>query len=245
MAPDVTLVTPTADQPTGMALCERYMAAQTAWDRVAEWIVVDDGEAPARPTMGQSHVRRRRAPGCSPAQSLGRNLLAVIPRLTTEFIIIIEHDDCYHPFHLERLLAEMEAPAVWAAGDDLQRYYHVGLRRWRTFDNWGAALCQTGLRRAAVERLRRAAEECVRQDWRGIDARFWSSLPAEHRATYRAEQVVGIKGLPGAPGIGIGHRPEESGYEWAEDPQGEKLREWCGAAAKHYLRYGNDREAAA
>lgn len=244
MRPDLTLLTPTADQPTGIALCERYMRSQTAWDRVAEWIVVDDGREPAALTLGQSHIRRTREPGCSPAQSLGRNLLQAIPRLRTEFVAVIEHDDLYHPFHLEILLGHLEHPSVFIAGDDLQRYYHVGRRQWREFDNWGGALCQTGFRRSAAGDLRRAAEECVRQDWRGIDAKFWSFVPKAARKTYRAEQVVGIKGLPGAPGIGIGHRPEESGYEWNGDPDGAKLREWAGEAARQYEGFYTDREAA-
>lgn len=244
MKADVTLLTPTADQPTGFALCELYMAAQTTWDRVAQWIVADDGLEPARPTLGQRHLRRRRERDCTGAQSLCRNLLRALPEVRTEYVVIVEHDDLIHPRHLETLLGHLRDSGSWIAGDDLQRYYHVGLRQWRTFDNWGASLAQTGFRREVLPALQRALEECLVAGWRGVDAKFWSFVPQQHWRTYRAEQVVGIKGLPGAPGIGIGHRPAESGYEWHQDPRGLKLREWCGEAAENYFGFYSDRQAA-
>lgn len=45
----VTVITPTADQPTGIALLERYMARQTV--KPDAWIVADDGNTPASLTM--------------------------------------------------------------------------------------------------------------------------------------------------------------------------------------------------
>lgn len=240
--PDLTLITPTADQPTGMSLCERYMAAQTAAERVVQWVVVDDGDEPARLTAGQVHVRRRREPGCTLVESFCRNLLAALPHVRTEFVAVIEHDDLYHARHLEVLLRYLERPNVMVAGDDLQRYYHVGLRLWKTFDNWGAAMCQTGFRRGVIGEFRAAAEDSLRSGWRGVDAQFWSRVPKSQWAVYRAEQVVGIKGLPGRPGIGIGHRPTESGCAWAEDPDGVVLRGWCGEHTETYIQYGTNQE---
>src|SRR3990167_6985387 len=94
----LTLITPTADQPIGIVLCERYMRAQTWQD--FRWIVVDDGEVPATLTMGQEHIRRPREPDCRDVESFCRNLLTAIPLVRTPYVAIIEHDDWYHPDHL-------------------------------------------------------------------------------------------------------------------------------------------------
>lgn len=235
---DLTLITPTADQPIGMALCERYMVAQTAWSRVARWVVVDDGEEKASLSLGQEHVRREREPGCSGVQSFCSNLLAAVPFVETEYVAIIEHDDCYHERHLEFLLDWLSRPEVLLAGDDEQRYYHVGLRQWRVFDNWrGASLYTTGFRQQVLPLYERAAAQCLKHNAKGVDAFLWDEMEERHKRTYRVSQAVGIKGLPGRAGIGIGHRPQESGVEWNEDPDGEVLRAWCGAYAKEYKEH--------
>jgi hypothetical protein len=149
----------------------------------------------------------------------------------------MEHDDCYHPGYLSELLSHLERPGVLAAGGSLNRYYHVGLRLYRTFDNPGAALCQTGMCAPAAALLAAAAVECLAADSRGVDAAFWRRIVNGSRSTYVSDQVVGIKGLPGAPGIGIGHRPAESGSPWQEDASGAVLREWCGPYAEHYEEF--------
>jgi hypothetical protein len=233
---DVTILTPTADQPTGLRLLESYIGAQTALDRVARWTVVDSGEI----ASASYHVRREHHPEDSPAQDLCRNLLAGIEAWTlrpTRYLVIAEHDDCLHPGHLAELLSHLERPGVLAAGGSLNRYYHVGLRLYRTFDNPGAALCQTGLCADAVPLLAEAAHECLAADSRGVDAAFWHRIVNGSRSTYVSDQVVGIKGLPGAPGIGEGHRPLETGYEWQHDASGTVLREWCGPYAEHYEEF--------
>ena len=87
----VTLLTPTCDQPTGMALCELYMARQTFHDWAPlQWIVVDDGVVPATLTLGQHYVRRERGADTG-AQSLAKNLLAALPLVEGEYLILIEH----------------------------------------------------------------------------------------------------------------------------------------------------------
>jgi hypothetical protein len=232
---DLTLITPTADQPTGIALLERYMQDQTAWGRVARWVVADDGTHGALLTLRQDHVRLCHPPRA--VHSLCANLAAGLALVETPYVAIIEHDDLYHPRYLEELLSHLERPGVLAAGGSLNRYYHVGLRLYRHFGNPGAALCQTGLRREAIGYMSGAIEECRATASRGVDAAFWRRITDEARSTYETDQVVGIKGLPGRPGIGIGHRPLESGYEWQSDPDGVILRQWCGEHAAHYEGY--------
>lgn len=235
---DVTLVTPTADQPTGMGLLADYTFAQTARTRSAAWLVVDGGREPicTDDVMGidADYIRRRPGMTETPVENLCHNLRRALEEVTTEFVIILEHDDCYLPRHIETMMQKLAQPGVLAAGDDQQRYYHVPTRRYLQLDNVGAALCQTGFRSEALPLMLDAIHECHHIGSRGIDAAFWSRIKGHQRSLYRAQQVVGIKGLPGAPGIGVGHRPDVSGYEWLDDSDGEKLREWCGDYASNY-----------
>src|SRR5687768_6841694 len=53
--PVITVITPTADRPAAWPLAERWMARQTV--QPDQWIVADDGIAPAPLTMGQQHIR--------------------------------------------------------------------------------------------------------------------------------------------------------------------------------------------
>lgn len=224
----LTVITPTCDQPTGIALCEFYMARQTL--EHGQWIVADDGIEPARLSMGQIHIKRAREPGCTPAQSLCRNLLGAIARVDGDVIVVAEHDDWLGPTHLETIVAQLERADI--AGDPKQRYYNVDRRCWRLFDNVGASLCQTAFRRELLPKFERAVRRCLANGWFHVDRIFWDSVPDDQKSLERTDTVVGIKGLPGRPGIGIGHRP--AGPLWNSDRDGVKLRSWIGDDASLY-----------
>lgn len=228
----LTIVTPTCDQPTGMRLAELFMQRQTV--QPDEWIVVDDGIKPARLSMGQVHVKRVREPGCTPAQSLCRNLLAAIPFVRGDNIVFWEHDDYVAPTHLETIVG-MLTDQILLAGDDQQRYYNVAHRCWRFFDNVGASLCQTGMRRELLPTFEAAAKLCLKVAQSHVDFTLWQAVPAHQQALRRTDTVVGIKGLPGRPGLGIGHRP--SGPKWIPDPDLAKLRALIGEDAAIYERF--------
>lgn len=242
MTPAVTLITPTCDQPVGLALCEQFMARQTWPVAQAQWIVVDDGETPARLTMGQTHVRRARPHDCPGYQSLAHNLQAALPLAQGDIIVVIEHDDYYAPEHLETVLSALMAPHALIAGDTVQRYYHVGRRCWRQLQNQGAALCQTAFRRELLPAFDATIRECLGRRSFGIDAAFWRRVPPDRWAV-TGHTVVGIKGLPGRPGLGMGHRPDG---RWTADPALVQLRAWigCEADADLYLPFGHRSEAA-
>lgn len=226
---DVTLITPTRDQPMGIGLCEVYMARQT-YAGTVQWIVVDDGDTPATLTRGQTHVRRAGASAPGPI-SFCQNLLAAIPLVQGAAVAIIEHDDYYAPNHLDRLVAQLSRGAL-IAGDDEQVYYHVHQRCWRRFQNIGASLCQTGFQASLLPLFERIVQITLRRQRIGVDYAFWQAVPDAVKSLERTATVVGIKGLPGRPGLGIGHRP--NGH-WTHDPDGRMLRQWIGADADRYL----------
>lgn len=222
----ISVITPTADQPTGIRLAERYMAAQTV--RPHEWIVADDGAVPAALTMGQKHLVRKRTD--EGARSLASNMLAALDAATGDVIVVWEHDDAYLPGHLAACLDGLSKSDVH--GCSILRYYHVGLRVWCEMRNKGSALCQTAFRRELIPDMRDACHGAYRDNSVAVDWRFWQDRQA---LAIGPKTVIGIKGLPGRPGLGIGHRPKnQRNRKWGEDPSMKKLREWIGEAWKEY-----------
>lgn len=224
----VTVITPTADQPTGIALLERYMARQTV--RPDAWIVADDGDVPATLTMGQTHiVRRRDAEG---GASLAGNMLAALGRVSGDVVIMMEHDDWYSADHIETCLRELQGYA--ATGSIWQRYYNVDQRCWKVMRNIGSALCNTAFTAARIPAMRAACEQARVRGQIGVDRLFWESLPDDQKNITDTCTVIGIKGLPGRKGLGLGHKPDLPLRGWTLDSHGAKAREWLGADAARY-----------
>jgi glycosyltransferase involved in cell wall biosynthesis len=220
----ITLITPTADQPLGMMLAEQYIARQTVGFH--EWIVADDGTVPARLTMGQKHlVRKREHEG---GRSLAGNMLAALPHVTGDIVVMIEHDDWYSPLHLATSLQRLQDAK--ATGNGFQRYYNVHVRCFRLMKNVGSALCNTAFTADLIPAMQQAAKAAFQQGGYGVDRLFWDSLTSG-KDVHDIETVVGIKGLPGRPGLGMGHRPDKG---WSLDPQLVTLREWIGDDVENY-----------
>lgn len=234
----VSVVTPTCNRPQGLALLERWMARQT--QPPEEWIIADGGRDPGvtcRATPSYFPLRRLHNTLIPPGVG---NFLANLERglraATGDLIVIMEDDDWYDRTHLERIIEQLSHPSVQIAGDPQQRYYSLPTASWRLMANRGASLCQTGFRRELLPTLldiiadRRArlthASPNERRRAIGVDFYFWHAVPRGHWWLDATRTVVGIKGLPGEPGLGIGHRPTGG---WTPDPDGTQLRAWVGA----------------
>lgn len=226
----ISVITPTADQPLGMALAEQYMARQTVQPH--EWIVADDGVQHARLTMRQTHLRLpRRYDG---GRSLASNILEALPEVTGDVILIWEHDDWYAPDHIETCLRTLKHHL--AAGSLGQRYYNVPLRLYASLTNKGSALCNTALQSSAMDYLKAAALRVLDSGGIGVDRLFCDSLPTGAGNVHHYNTVVGIKGLPGRKGLGIGHRPRQGfSRRWRRDPDFSLLQAWVGADAANYM----------
>ncbi len=230
--PSISVITPTCDRPVGIGLLERWMARQTR--PPDEWIVADGGsDARVRTTPYQRVWDSTIPPGVA---NFHANLERGIQAATGDLIVIMEDDDWYDRTHLATLEAQLAAPGVTIAGDDQQRYYNLEQRCWRLMRNRGAALCQTGFRRALIPTVleviagRRALVRSTTPTERtraiGVDAYLWQSQPRSAWALTHTATVVGMKGLPGQPGLGVGHRPKSG---WTPDPNGVQLQAWVGA----------------
>jgi len=89
------------------------------------------------------------------------------------------------------------------------------------------------MRRELIPARRRAARAARAAGRYGIDGPFWASR--RHMAN-GTQTCIGIKGLPGTPGLGIGHRPKSKpGRQWRPDPEMKILRQLIGDDAENYL----------
>ena len=221
----VSVITPTADRPRGIELCERYMARQTV--QPDEWIVADGGQTPAPLTMGQVHLHE---PSPAGAANLAGNILRALDAVTGDVVVIVEDDDYYRPDHIGACVAGLKRWPAYGCARLL--YFNVEHRCWVQMANRGAALCQTAFRAELIPEMRRAAEQAIAAGSFSIDGLFWASR--KHMAG-GAQTVIGIKGLAGTPGLGIGHRPKsKAGRRWRPDPEMKVLRQLIGADVEHY-----------
>lgn len=233
------ILTATGCRPAAWAMCERLMMAQTFGGPV-RWIVVDDGPQAQPVTFerpGWLVEVIRPSPRWRAGQNTqARNLLAGLDAVDRMHpVAIIEDDDWYSPDWLQTVHEHLRRAEL--VGETRSRYYHAGRRVGRDVGNMRhASLCATALRGRAIDTLRRVC----RQHHKFIDIQLWRQHT--DRLLFSGHRVVGIKGLPGRPGIGGGHRPAFSGDS---DPSGDLLRQWVGAAADRYLAMASEHEEAA
>jgi hypothetical protein len=218
----VTVITCTGGRPEAFALLEKFMARQTYAGDI-QWLVVDDCEPATRCTMGQTVIRpeHRWSPGQN-TQAL--NLLAALPHVTQDKVFFVEDDDFVPSDYLARMSVLFDSNPTWDVfGERPARYYNVASRACRQLRNrTHASLCQTAIRKECLSEF---AKMC-RQNLKFIDIKLW-----ECGGVFIDPTVVGIKGMPGRPGIGMGHRPHAG---WTPDPDLAQLRAWIGDDADLY-----------
>jgi hypothetical protein len=117
-------------------------------------------------------------------------------------VVIVEDDDAYAPWWVERCADRLEEADLIGESHSIYRNRVTGGVLACENDNH-ASLCSTALKGPAIEALRNTCE----QGAKGIDLRLWRDFDGSKRL-YRPEPrgVTGIKRWPGRPGIGIGHR---------------------------------------
>ena len=223
----LTLITPTGGRPEAFSLCERWIARQTYRGEV-QWIVVDDCERSTPLTMGQVSIRPQ------PFWRLGensqhRNILAALPLVQFDKVLIIEDDDWYAPTYLETMAWRLEAAPL--VGEYPGRYYNVRSRMWMDCGNdKHASLFQTGIRAKYLPLLKGVCESGAL-----IDVALWGT--AGEKQLFGGNETVGIKGLPGRPGQGWPHR--HGGELMTPDPDLELLCWWIGEDARAYREFFN------
>jgi len=226
------VITPTGDRPEAWALCQRWMSHQDYAGPVI-WHVVDDGITPMPMGWTRPHyVLRTYRLSPQTVNTQARNLRFLLDQINPDWPVVIwEDDDYYAPDWLswvEKLIGQSEL-----IGENQARYYHVGFRRGKQLRNqFHASLCSTVIRGSAIETLK----QCCQPEKTYIDMDLWKCHP--HHFLFSGNRVVGMKGLPGRPGIGMGHRNDFRGID---DPDGKLLQQWIGHDAKAYDPFAGDK----
>lgn len=231
---EVTLITCTGMRPISLIRCGFFVSRfLTGSETIMQWIVVDDGEKESSipvqesPRLSIDRIRpmHRWRYGMN---TLAANLLAAIPRVRYDRILFLEDDDYYASGYLAFQMKMLDS--VMIAGESHARYYHFPSRRYRILENTRhASLCQTGIRSECLPVLKLICEENSCSEF--IDIRLWnkctSGVMPRPGLLMRGQYVIGMKGLPGRPGIGMGHTPTDSTY-WNQDRDLSVLRSWIG-----------------
>lgn len=225
---NVVALTPTGNRPEGLALLGEYLNAQT-YDGPMTWIVVDDCDPETRVPAVRDGIEIyivrppwRWRPGMNTQARALRAGLEMVPE--TSALFVLEDDDIYLPMTLLDGLRALQTHDL--VGERTSRYYNVSSRRWRALrGKIHASLASTAMKGAAIEHFRAI---CSNGQKTMLDVNLWKSFDGSKRLLDSAN-VVGIKGLPGRPGIGIGHR-----RRFGAPDDGSKLREWAGDYAAYY-----------
>ena len=233
----LTIITPTGERPEAFALCKRQMRRQTFKGPVY-WIIVDDGKKRSDVSFSKRgwKVKTIRAkPYWQPGQNTqARNLLAGLDEAerhakrsrTRLRLTVWEDDDWYSPEWLAKIDQELEKAEL--VGEGLAHYYNVTSRRHNPLRNYKhSSLRCSAMRDGAIESFR----EVLGTFSMYYDFKMWKLHENKH--VFHSDLTIGIKGMPGRPGLAVGHDPTKG----MRDPAMSKLREWIGADADWYAEF--------
>lgn len=238
----LTVLTCTGNRYVPMQLCAKYMARQTR--KPDRWIIVDDGETGL--DIPDAEIMYRTPYGRNEGHTLPHNILHALPHIDTDILVFMEDDDWYHPRYLERMTDLLADPSYVLAGEIPSFYYRVGTRAWRSmYAGRQAALACTGLQRLAYPALAAACMEAIQRRTGSVDLHLWQAVTARDNngallfgpTRDNPRLCVGIKGLPGRPGVTSGWTRDMTGY--TADPELSALRQQIGDDAALYASYYN------
>jgi hypothetical protein len=237
----ICIITLTGDRPLALSLCDKWVSQQTR--KPDQRIVVDDGKIPMVPTPIIDYIRREPKPH-DPAHTLNINMLEALKHVKCDNVVIFEDDDYYAPTYLEEMERQLVNGDVVGIGH--AKYYHLPSGGYSQQDNMGhASLAQTAFKASMIPFV----ESCAKQnDGHYLDVRLWLGSggsitggeipPSGHRVGKNGwifkdnNQYVGIKGLPGRPGIGTGHEKNTYGNK---DTNHIMLKKWIPKDYQVYL----------
>jgi len=221
MTPALSVITPVRDRPRGFKLCERWMKNQTFTD--FEWIVVDDGDTPITPTMGQIYIRRDPS---SKRMTLDRNFAAAVGSIRCDAVTLLEDDDWRGPSYLEGLMESLRTSEVASTAGFL--CYQVKYRTWEDRrEDHGRIYRKSAPMLSLHAGFRGEAAKYFCEKMPNLKARpFWKYIWNRFRVNVFDADMVSIKGIPGRH---FGSRHTGSLFPRKNtDPDGKILCEWVG-----------------
>ena len=221
----VTLITLTGDRQLAFSRCEFYVERMLInvknKELSVQWLVIDDGKiATVTSNRYEDFLQYiRREPSHKKIKSFLNNLQAALPLIKYNKILIIEDDDWYHPGYIQIYIDRLQNYDL--VGEGPAHYYNIRHHSYRKVANTKrASFCQTGFNSCVIEKL---FVSSMKQS-SFVDARLWSK-DCKKFIWQDKPHCIGMKSLPGRPGIGIGHRPNKY---FIKDPDFKKLIKWVG-----------------
>jgi hypothetical protein len=193
-------------------------------------MVVDDVTDATPCTKGQTVIRPEPFWKAG-VPTLNRNFQVGLAAMTTDIVVIIEDDDYYAPLWLETIYNHFSNSDDKIVGEGWTTYYHVETLRYHRHSNSEhASLCATAFRREILPEVLSVLNS-LQLDDPFLDVPIWTAL-LDQGTLWDTRHVVGIKGMPGRPGAGRGHR---SSFSFPNvDPGYHNLEAWLGADADVY-----------
>lgn len=224
--PKVSLITCTGGRPELFALCEKYVKWQTFKD--IEWIVVDDTMPKTVCTMGQKYLRGLEE--WTPGNNTQRvNMRLALQHVQGDYIFVWEDDDFYSPGYIAAMLSAFSHSQI--VGISNARYYKTSMPGWAILDNYKhASLSQTAFHKDLLPLMK----EAVESGWFFFDIELWKAAREKQiplTLIANTSLSIGMKGLPGRPGLTRGHKDNKG---FVLDPNHKMLEKWLGSYAKNY-----------
>lgn len=232
----LTVITPTGERPFAFGLCQKMMARQTYRGPI-RWIIVDDGEKSSDVTIRRKNIDIeviRPTPFWKPGENTqGRNLnhaLSALEELKAKdedpIVTVWEDDDWYSPDWLSHLVRQSADAELVGEGQAI--YYNVRSRRYSRLRNYHhASLRCSAMRCGALDTFRKVLGRYSQY----YDFDLWKAH--ENKRVFFSDLTVGIKGMPGRPGIAVGHDVDRG----VIDHEMRILREWIGKDADWYAKF--------
>lgn len=230
----VTLLTATGGRPEAFAKCIEWMYNQD-YTGLVHWIIVNDYDdviPDFKIKEGWKVSIIRPTPKWSPGDNTqSRNLLEGLKLVEPDdYLFIIEDDDYYSPSYISTYVNHLDEYDL--VGEKFARYYNVAHTCYKECPNSEhASLCSTAMKGGAIELFKEVCEE----NHTFIDMILWDRQEEAKKNLFRTGLVVGIKGLPGRPGIGSGHKMKFNRNSIRKDFDYNKLKKWVGKDYVHYV----------
>ncbi len=234
----ITVITCTGHRKEAFEICVAYVARQTYREPI-QYIVVVDNEDPSyikpllktlpkniTPELYQNSEIWE--PGKNTYQG---NMLLAIEHIAGDKILIMEDEDQYSPRYIEEMSKVLEFGEI--AGEANASYYNLHIPGWRRMQNYAhASLCQTGIKASMLP----AFKDAVNSGNKYFDIELWQNAHRRGVPCVMFSDVnlcIGMKGMPGRPGIGVGHTKEG----FIPDNDLVILKKWLKEDASIYLPF--------
>jgi len=199
----LNLLTPTGARPEAFANCVKHMKAQT-YDGPVRWVIVDDGPEPMKtPSVNDWEiVHARPEPFWKPGQNTqARNLREGLAHINPNGpLVIIEDDDEYAPWWLDKCAEWLKHHDLVGEAPSIYRHLNGAEKNMHNYEH--ASLCATAMKGDMIKKFKRILMNYEK----GIDYNLWKQHKRFGKIYPQNGGVTGIKGYPGRPGIGMGHK---------------------------------------